>query len=192
MNAAPRRWSLPIAAALCAPCVALAQSEREASTWLPDGALIQVGHAVRDTRTVTAGLMWQWERRWPLWGGELGGYWELALGHWQSTRQHGSPYAIVTQLGLTPTWRWRPQAGTSPWFVEAAIGINVMTPIYENRDRRFSTAFNFGDHVAIGRHLDARGRHEIALRYEHFSNGGVRRPNPGENFWQLRYAARWI
>ena len=81
--------------------------------------------------------------------------------------------------------------GTSPWFVEAAIGVAAMWPIYENGNTRFSTAFNFADHVALGWLLDTRGRHEISLRYEHFSNGGIRQPNPGENFWQLRYAIRW-
>ena len=158
---------------------------------MPDAALLQYGHAVTDTHTVTAGAIWDWQRSWPLLGGELGGYWEVAFAHWRSPGLNGSQYAVVTQVSVTPTWRWRPSGGTSLWFAEAAIGFTAMSPIYENRDRRFSTTFNFADHIAIGRSLDARGRHEIALRYEHFSNGGIRRPNPGENFLQLRYVARW-
>ena len=31
-------------------------------------------------------------------------------------------------------------------------------------------------------------RHELALRLQHFSNAGIKHPNPGENFVQLRYA----
>jgi len=192
MHAASVRRLSPVVAVLCFSWLATSTPAHADSTWLPDGALLQYGSAVTDTRAVTAGVTWQWQRRWPLWGGELGGYWELGLGHWRSPSRDGTQRAIVTQLSLTPTWRWRPRSGASPWFVEAAVGFTAMSPIYENRNRRFSTTFNFADHVAIGRNLDARGRHEIALRYEHFSNGGIRRPNPGENFWQVRYAVRWI
>ena len=28
--------------------------------------------------------------------------------------------------------------------------------------------------------------HELALRVQHYSNAGIRHPNPGENFVQLR------
>ena len=31
------------------------------------------------------------------------------------------------------------------------------------------------------------GRDEIELRAEHYSNGGIAHPNPGENWFQLRY-----
>jgi Lipid A 3-O-deacylase (PagL) len=41
------------------------------------------------------------------------------------------------------------------------------------------------------RGFGADGEHELALRLQHFSNGGIRRPNPGETFLQLRYAWRY-
>jgi lipid A 3-O-deacylase len=186
---ASRRWTSTLLVCLV-PWLALAMPAH-AQSWLPDGAFVQFGHAVNDTRTLNAGATWQWQRRWPLLGGVLGGYWDVALGHWRSPSSSGSQQAIVTQLSVTPAWRWRPGGGSSAWFAEAAIGFTAISPIYQNGDRHFSTAFNFADHIAIGRNLDARGHHELALRYEHFSNGGIRRPNPGENFWQLRYAARW-
>ena len=31
------------------------------------------------------------------------------------------------------------------------------------------------------------GADEIELRAEHYSNGGIKLPNPGENWFQLRY-----
>ncbi len=184
-----KRWSSTLLAGF-APWLSLTMPAH-AQSWAPDGAFVQLGNAVTDTRTISAGATWQWQRRWPLLGGELGGYWEVGLGHWRAPTLSGAQQAIVTQFSVTPTWRWRPGGGASPWFAEAAIGFTAMSPIYENRDRRFSTTFNFADHVAIGRSLDAHGHHELALRYAHYSNGGIRRPNPGENFWQLRYAARW-
>ena len=69
--------------------------------------------------------------------------------------------------------------------MEVGIGANLLFPIYQTHDKRFSTAFNFGDHLAIGyRH----GNREFALRLQHFSNAGIKYPNPGEDFIQLRYA----
>jgi hypothetical protein len=44
--------------------------------------------------------------------------------------------------------------------------------------------------LALGRSFGSGDRHEIALRAKHFSNGGVREPNPGLNFVQLRYSFR--
>ena len=32
-----------------------------------------------------------------------------------------------------------------------------------------------------------QGHHEINLRLVHVSNGGIRKPNPGQDFGQLRY-----
>ena len=69
------------------------------------------------------------------------------------------------------------------------VGANYIVPIFDSGEKRFSTKFNFGDHVAIGRSF---GQHsEVSLRVEHFSNAGIEHPNPGENFGQLRYAHRF-
>ena len=42
-----------------------------------------------------------------------------------------------------------------------------------------------------GRNFGARQEHELVLRVEHFSNAGIKHPNPGENFAQLRYTYRF-
>jgi lipid A 3-O-deacylase len=42
--------------------------------------------------------------------------------------------------------------------------------------------------VAIGRRFGASKEHEVMLRLQHFSNAGIKHPNPGEDFLQLRYA----
>ena len=97
------------------------------------------------------------------------------------------PTAWVTQLGLTPALRYQWDGGDSPWFAEAGIGINALAPVFRDGDRQFSTAFNFGDHIALGRSFDSDRRKELSLRLQHFSNGGIKRPNPGINFIQLRY-----
>ena len=37
----------------------------------------------------------------------------------------------------------------------------------------------------------ARGEHEVSLRLQHFSNAGIKHPNPGETFVRLRYVRRF-
>jgi len=59
--------------------------------------------------------------------------------------------------------------------------------VYRHSDKHFSTSFNFGDHVGVGYSFGAAKKNEIALRLEHFSNAGIKHPNPGQNFVELRY-----
>ena len=65
---------------------------------------------------------------------------------------------------------------------------NAIAPRYRNGSREFSTNFNFGDHVGVGRRFGDHGEHELSLRVQHFSNAGIKDPNPGQNFLQVRYA----
>ena len=93
-----------------------------------------------------------------------------------------------TQLGLVPLLRYRFGEGRSNWFIEAGIGVSVMDPIYRTEEKRFSTRFNFVDVAGAGRSFGQRREHELSLRIAHISNANIKKPNPGENFLQLRYA----
>ena len=150
----------------------------------PDGVLVQAGRA-SDTTTLTLGLQWDWSRTWQIGErGRLSGYSEVSLGHWNADDDGGS--AVVTQIGFTPTLRYWHGGVMTGWFYEAGIGVNLLTPLYRTSEKRFSTAFNFGDHLAIGYRLGAPSGWEWSLRVQHFSNAGIDHPNPGENFVQLR------
>jgi lipid A 3-O-deacylase len=158
-------------------------SESWAQSLAPTGVFVQAGRA-SETTTLTLGLQWDWKRSWRL--GErsrLSGYNEISLGHWQADNG-GS--AVVTQIGFTPTFRWWPAGGTNGWFGELGVGLNLLTPIYRTREKSFSTAFNFGDHLAVGYRPESMHGWEWSLRVQHFSNAGIDHPNPGENFVQLR------
>lgn len=144
----------------------------------------------RDNRAFAVGATWDWawtkEARW----GRFTGYWESSIGRWRTDDSAQAPGAsgVVTQLGITPVFRLAPFERHPRWFGEFGIGANVLFPVYQSRHKQFSTTFNFGDHLAVGYRV---GPHELALRWQHFSNAGIRRPNPGENFVQLRYAFRY-
>ncbi|MEO7150865.1 MAG: acyloxyacyl hydrolase [Burkholderiaceae bacterium] len=165
-----------------------AACQAQAATAAPGGVdrwFAQVGRAA-DTRSVAVGAGWDW--RWRVGLGARGlvtGAHDISIGHWQSdvgADRHG-----VTQLGITPSLRYWPTGETRRWFVEAGIGAHLLTPVYRTHDKTFSTRFNFGDHVGLGYRAVASTT-EWSLRLQHFSNAGIRSPNPGENFVQLRWS----
>ncbi|HVL55564.1 MAG TPA: acyloxyacyl hydrolase [Burkholderiaceae bacterium] len=150
-------------------------------------AFAQLGAGSGRARAAAVGVSWPWAWRRPMHGGyELSAYTDFALGRWWGR----SPVAGSTQanrIGVTPTLRWGP-SGAAGWFVEAGIGANYVTPLWRNDGKRFGSRFNFGEHLGVGLRWGPRGSHEVSLRVEHLSNAGLRRPNPGENFAQLRWS----
>jgi lipid A 3-O-deacylase len=171
-----------LAMALATACAGGAQ----AMDWHPQGAFIEGGSAPHGTYSATAGLVWAWDWRDTWHHAQLTGITEAYLGHW-SAREIGERRSF-TQVGVLPLVRVRFRGGASPWFVEGGIGVSAMTPVYRTAIKEFSTSFNFIDTVGIGRSLDGQHRHEVSLRFQHISNADIKKPNPGENFLQLRYA----
>jgi len=152
----------------------------------PVGVFVE-GGAADDARSLVVGAAWTWLQ--PSKGGEghASGYLETSIGEWACHKDAGEHYkSCSTQIGLTPVIRYQPSSWTN-WFMEVGIGADAIFPAYQSDQRRFATEFNFGDHVGIGRKFGEQQRDELELRAEHYSNGGYKNPNPGENWVQLRY-----
>ena len=180
-----RRQGAALLVAAAAALPAAAQSVPEpVDGWAPGGAFVQLARGSSRADAATVGLMWRLAPAWRVGPGSLSLYLEAAVGRW-SPGHEGNGERSVTQFGLTPVARWR---ADGPWFGELGIGADGIAPRYQDGNRHFSTVFNFGSHLAIGRSFGAAQAHELALRIEHFSNGGITEPNPGINFLQLRYA----
>jgi lipid A 3-O-deacylase len=95
-----------------------------------------------------------------------------------------------TQLGVLPVLRYRFGQGRSDWFTQAGVGISVLDVLYQTSEKeQFSTHFNFQSVAAVGCGFGPERRYELSLRLAHTSNADIKKPNPGENFLQLRYAA---
>jgi len=161
---------------------ALAQAALSPSTWF-----LQAGVA-SGTRTVTTGLAWNLEREWDAGSGRLSAYLEASMAVWSYRSAHGDGRSQLVQAALTPVVRYRPSHGTAPWFVDGGIGISFTSSKFANDRKSFSTTFNFGSVIGVGFNFGAQREHEVSLRVQHFSNAGIKKPNPGENFLQLRYA----
>jgi lipid A 3-O-deacylase len=180
--------TLLVAAAALIPSLATTAHAQAASAWRPTGVFIQGGGG-SDVHSVTAGVTWDWRWQHDFAIGKLAGYTEVDVSRWRTStgaNDHG-----FTQFGIVPVLRLYPRAWASGLFLEAGIGANVITPHYCNDTKVFSTDFQFGDHVAFGRRFGAQEASEISVRIQHFSNGSMKHPNPGENFLQARIVHRF-
>jgi lipid A 3-O-deacylase len=154
----------------------------------PPRLFVDVARAAGDVGLASVGVQWPWMWRKPLLGGEMTGHWDAHVAHWRTPAgTAGGDRRHWTQLALVPTLRWRFNGGASAWFIEGGIGLSVIDGHYATRHKSFSTRFNFTDHQGIGFNFGKDRRHEWMLIVRHVSNGGIRKPNPGEDFVQLRY-----
>jgi lipid A 3-O-deacylase len=156
----------------------------------PQGVFVVAGAAPHSTNCLAVGAIWPWAWRKQAAGGEFSAITEAYVSYWKADAVGGGRHSLV-QIGLVPLLRYRPGQGRSPWFAEAGIGISTMTRLYTTPDKQFSTRFNFVDTIGAGRNFGAQGQHELGLRIVHMSNAGIKHPNPGENFLQLRYAVKF-
>ncbi|MBI3283500.1 MAG: acyloxyacyl hydrolase [Burkholderiales bacterium] len=138
------------------------------------------------TKMLRGGAQWNWDKQWfASNGSHLGGYWDATLAYW-----HGSAYQGIrdnsqnlVDVGLTPVFRLRNDSRKG-LYAEAGIGLHMLSEIYDNNGRRFSTNFQFGDHIGAG-YVLANGW-DFSFKYQHYSNGGIRHPNPGINYAVLK------
>jgi lipid A 3-O-deacylase len=153
--------------------------------WQPDAVFSQVG-AGSATDTWSIGGQWHWKRAWILRDSlVLRGRWEIGVGRWR-TDLNGDDQNWVTQVSVVPALRVFGLGGRG-WYGEIGSGPAVLIPVFRSRNRSFSTEFNFQSHLALGYTLGYRAQHDIGLRIEHFSNAGIRDPNPGMDLASLRY-----
>jgi lipid A 3-O-deacylase len=171
---------------LLLPAAALLAFHCAAADLRPGGVFVQLGQGDLSTQAASVGLIWPWAWQHAAGSGQFGGYTEAYVSRWRAKDVAGR--ANFDQVGLVPMFRFRPDAGRSPWFAEAGIGLTYMDRLFSTHDKQFSTRFNFADVVGLGRSFGEGNRHELTLRLTHFSNGGIKHPNPGENIIGLRYA----
>lgn len=128
------------------------------------------------------GAQWKWQRKWLQsadW--HLGGYWDAQIGQWD-----GKGGDNITDIGLTPTFRYQRNSGLGP-YVEGAIGFHLLSGKQITASKRFGGSFQFGDHVAVGYRFGEKGKYDLSARLQHHSDAGIKKPNPGINFLLVRF-----
>lgn len=164
------------------PNASLAQDQSQVKSTV--SAFTQAGLGDQHTSAYIIGLTLPIAWRRELSVGTLMAYAEISIGRWHTDGANESDTAWPTQISATLVLRIY-SAQAPNWFADIGIGASYIVPLFHSGEKYFSTEFNFGDHVAVGRTF---GGSEIQMRIEHFSNAGIDHPNPGENFMQLRYA----
>ena len=125
---------------------------------------------------------WNPEWRWLASNGRhLSGYWDVSAAYWRGSAYRGVPGARqhIGVIGFTPVFRYG-RDDKLGWYVEGGIGANLLSELYDNYDNKLSTAFQFGDHVGIG--YVTRNKWDLGLKFQHYSNASIKRPNSGVNF----------
>jgi hypothetical protein len=163
----------------------------ERRSWQPDAVFSQMG-AGSATNAWSVGGQWRWKRTWVLRDSlVVQGRWEIAVGRWRvDLDDQERDQNWVTQLSLVPTLRVSGLHGRG-WYGEIGSGPAMLMPIFQSRNRSFSTEFNFQSHLALGYNFGRDAGHDLGLRIEHFSNAGIEKPNPGMDVASLRYTYRF-
>ena len=158
------------------------------SVYAVDGVSFELGNGyATDIARVCA--IWNWDRQWFEEGDWLvAGFWEASVGTWRGKSSIGNNQEII-DLGITPVFRFQQKnpSGFSP-YVEGAIGYHMISPAFVYANRKFGSAFQFGDHVGFGVRFGAYQEFDLGYRFQHLSNCGIKKPNQGINFNQVRFA----
>ena len=155
-----------------------------------DGVSLEYGASDSGNSSVKLyrlGVQWDWGKRWMDSGSySLGGYWELSGGYWDNSSPAKTNGSLM-DVGFTPVFRWQENApsGISP-YVEAAVGLHLLSRTSVSTQRNFGSSFQFGDHIGAGVRLGDKGQYDLGYRYQHLSNAGIKAPNQGINYHQLR------
>ncbi|WP_354625792.1 acyloxyacyl hydrolase [Psychromonas sp. MME2] len=106
----------------------------------------------------------------------LGGYWEASFNYWdgQQTDLYGLFLAPVLFYQFCDSCRLSP-------YIEAGIGGGFINK-KEMDNKDMSTHFQFEERIGVGVKM---GRFDLNLRYMHYSNAGMKSPNPGMDIYLL-------
>jgi hypothetical protein len=164
------------AAWACVPAVASADQF---------GVQVAGGVADHDIKKADIGVVW--DPNWTWW--EIGGFHftmvgEAHVSYWHSTEDN-AVHPNIFEVGLTPVIRFVRSSGTIRPFIEAGVGIRLLSHTRITDTFSVGSAFQFADMVGVGAIFGSHQNYQAGFRFQHLSNGGIKEPNPGINFSQL-------
>lgn len=150
--------------------------------WAVDAVSVEVGKGFY-TDVVRVGAIWDSELHWSAGSAtQLVAYWEATAAAWRGYSQ-ASENQVITDLGLTPVFRLQQQElSVFAPYLEGGIGFHLISPTFIYSNRKFGSAFPFGDLVGIGMRFGEHHQFDLGYRFLHVSNGDIKQPNPGINF----------
>lgn len=124
------------------------------------------------------------------WLGEVDIYWELSINFWEfgADNQHDTNFALA--LSPVISSQFATVANKYPLKWEFGIGISLIN------DTRFAgkdigSHYQFEDRLGLVLEFGDNLEQSFAVRYMHYSNGGLNDKNPGMDFLNLSYARQF-
>jgi hypothetical protein len=170
-----------------AAVAALAASQAAFAQVALDSASLEVGGGDK-VQMLRLAVQKDWNVHWLQSNGRhLGGYWDANIAYWRGTEYKSMPdhSQILWVVGITPVFRYQ-NDNKLGLYGEAGIGASLFSHLYDNATNRLSTAYEFADHIGVGYVLD--NKWDLSARIQHYSNGGIKHPNSGVNWFVLRVA----
>jgi lipid A 3-O-deacylase len=160
----------------------LASAAAHADRW---GVQFAGGVANHDIKKADLGVVWDPGLNW--W--EIGGFHFTLLGeghvsYWHTTEDHAVNPSIW-EFGLTPVLRFVKSSGYIRPFIEAGVGVRLLSHARMTENFTVSTAFQFADMVGVGAIFGEHQNYQAGFRFQHLSNASIKEPNPGINFSQV-------
>lgn len=155
----------------------------------PDWSLSAARAKEADVRKL--GVIAGWTRPEPLWQGQR---WQLRLRHEFELAAWNVPRARdLVELGYSPVLRLERKlsGGARNLFVEGSIGVRLLSHARLAADHSMGSAFQFSDMLGAGMQWGREGRSTLGVRFQHLSNFGIKKPNPGMDFLMLYYTHRF-
>jgi lipid A 3-O-deacylase len=149
------------------------------------GVQIAGGVADRDIKKADVGIVWDPNLTW--W--EIGGFHFTLLGeghvaYWH-TSESNAVHPNIWEVGITPVLRFVKSGGYVRPFIEAGVGVRLLSHTRITEDFTVSSAFQFADMVGVGAIFGAHQNYQAGFRFQHISNASIKEPNPGINFSQI-------
>lgn len=177
MKKLPIRTLAPLALGLCLGAASLPAAALDAIA-VEGGKNDQEGSVDR----FGIALKWDWGMKWWQIGDwAFGGYWEVGANYWNGDKgRYGND--SLGDFYVMPVFRYSytGKSFVAP-FVEAGVGANFYTD-HTIGNRQLDLEFAFGSHVGTGIRFGEKQEYELLYRYQHQSNAGIGKDNPGINF----------
>ena len=127
-----------------------------------------------------------WDPQWSWWA--IGGWHFTAVFEGHVAYWHSSTADVhdnVFEFGVTPVFRFIKSSGAIRPYVEAGVGVRLLSQPSISSHYTMSSAFQFADMVGVGASFGGRQQYQAGFRFQHLSNASIKEPNPGIDFEQL-------
>jgi len=146
-------------------------AEPAAPAWMVQGG---VGRSVTDVNVYRAAIRRYYGARWcNSDAGHVTGFWEGSMSLWAADR-------TILAAALSPVfvYEFTPERWDVMPYIALGIGVSRISGT-RIMGRDLSSHFQFEDRVGFGLRFGPTMGNNLALRYMHYSNGGLAQPNHG-------------